>query len=376
MSLTVLMAGGRGNGAGGARVTSSGPAGTADELDPGHRPAPLPRGVTSRRSFLAGACTAVLGLAVSGCVGPEVSNATPAQDRSSRPTPLALPGGTLIRGANITVKDSNYPRPWHNLWLEWDWERWIKWQVDLAKSVGANCIRMIGSVSVVAEGALPFDQYGARWSQLLEYLSAQGMLAYPCPGQLDQWGSGTPSQAEQLYRQLGEVFSGHSNVLAVDVSNEALNEVAGGRSAAELEGVLMPLDHALRQTMDKPLAHSMTVSRAEDWAWPWISRFSEMSDVLDVHVYYRAAPSDAAALLHNTGGTRPVLVGEFGIGTDRPEADRVAYFQSIKKLLTSDRRFVGALAWDIASSRFGLFDSDGVARHDIADVFTTFPLRR
>ena len=357
--------------------TSSGPRAAAHLPDPVDDTAPRSVGTFSRRRFLGGACTAALGLALPACDGPP-SAAAP---RAAATPPgghvsLALPGHLLIRGANITVKDSYYPRPWHTLWLDWDWDGWIKRQVDLARTLGVNCIRVIGSVSVVADGALSVERYGAHWDQLLEYLAGLGMLAYPCPGQLDDWGSGTPSQVARIYGQLGEVFSRHANVVAIDVSNEALNEVAGGRAPAEVQAVLSPLDRALRQTVARPLAHSVTMGRPRDWAQPWLQRFLQMSDVLDVHVYYAAAPADAQGLLRNAWADLPVIIGEFGIGTERPQAARIAYFEAIRTLVTSDRRFVGALAWDIASPRFGLFDPGGVARSDVTAVFTTFPRSR
>ncbi len=51
-------------------------------------------------------------------------------------------------------------------------------------------------------------------------------------------------------------------------------------------------------------------------------------------------------------------------------------YEAIKQLLTTDARFAGAFAWDIASDNFGLFDTRGNPRSDLTTVFKTFPTER
>jgi hypothetical protein len=286
-----------------------------------------------------------------------------------------LPEGVLIRGANITVKSSYYPRPWHNLWLEWDWDNWIKWQVDLARTLGANCIRVVGSVSTVAEEAVPLAEQQAHWAQLLDYLATVGMYAYPCPSDLRHWGAATLPQAVAQYRALGGLLDGYANVIGVDVSNEAAFALEDGRNAADLQATLSALTAALQARTSKPLTHSVSLGNAQEWFQPWVGQFTA-TDFVDVHLYYTPAPTDAHSLFGQSWGDRPLIIGEFGIGIDEPSSRRTARYLAVKDLMATDPRFVGALAWDIASDNFGLFGTDGRPRTDITSALETFPVRR
>lgn len=332
----------------------------------------------SRRSFLAAACEAGLAVAATAC-----SSGTAGTDdagRGSRPPaarhPLSLPGDVLIRGANLTPREAYYPRPWHNLWLEWEWDGWIKSQVDLTRTLGVNCIRTIGSVSVVAENAISLAQYRARWRQLLEYLDEASMFAYPCPSGLLDWGGGTPTEAIAVYRMLGGLFEQHRNVIGVDVSNEAQFAASHWGGADALVSVLRTLTGTLRDTTGKPLAHSVSVENTREWTQPWLARLAAISDFLDLHLYYTPAAGDVVPLLAQPWGDLPAIVGEFGIGIESSPDDRAARYLAVRDLVSSHPSFAGALAWDIASGRFGLFDPEGHPRPDISTALTAFPLHR
>jgi hypothetical protein len=328
----------------------------------------------SRRQFLSVAGVAGLSMTASGCLGTASSTPTTGQTQERAPRRvLHLPSDALIRGANVAVKFQHYPRPWHNLWLEWVWDHWIRWQVDLARSLGVNCIRIIGSLSAVAEGDLSTEQYRGRWQQLLDYLGANDVFAYPCLSDLRDWGSGTLSGATDLYRSLGALFDGHATVIGMDVTNEAKDGLRPNTSGRQLEALLDRLTEALRQKTTKPLTHSRSLHGAEDWTQPWVGRFAGISDFTDVHVYYTPARTDAHPMLREPWADRPIIVGEFGIELDEPPSARTARYAAIKELMATDARFTGAFAWDIASDNFGLFDTRGNPRSDVATIFTTFP---
>jgi hypothetical protein len=149
--------------------------------------------------------------------------------------------GAKIRGGNITTKPAY--QQWDHFWADWDWDNWIKPQIDRATKLGLNTIRLIGgplaifadSISLgfpwAANSAFPVDypvlvngkvyqatqagtsgstapsgvgsaisdgtvtwrylrennyqpitqaQYDARWVQLVEYCGQIGMNVYPC----------------------------------------------------------------------------------------------------------------------------------------------------------------------------------------------------
>ena len=344
-----------------------------------HGPAPpTVRGPISRRALLTAGGAAGLGIALSGCIGQPgaPSGTSPDHPRTEAPRPLRLTDGALLRGANIAVKSSYYPRPWHNLWLRWDWDDWIKWQVDLAATLGVNCIRLIGAVTPVAEGAMTTARYHAQWAQLLDYLTAKGMSAYPCPGDLRHWGATTLPQAVKHYRMLGALFDRYPNVVGIDVSNEAQFGTEDGHGATDVRSVMVALTKALRSSTSTALAHSVSVGSALDLAQPSLGQFAGLSDFLDLHLYYTPSATDLRPLSRQPTGDRPVVIGEFGIGIEEPSSDRTARYLAVRDLIRTDRRLVGALAWDIAEDNFGLFDTSGRPRDDITAALTTFPLHR
>jgi hypothetical protein len=261
------------------------------------------------------------------------------------------------------------------LWLEWDWNHWIKWQIDLARSIGINGIRVIGSVSTVAEGGISLEQQQAQWKQLLSYLAAVGMYAYPCPSDLRHWAGTTPAQAVDQYQALGGVLDGYADVIGVDISNEAQFAPEAGWSAAEVQDTLHALTEALKTTTSKPVTHSVSVRSAQEWVQPWVGGFTH-NDFMDVHLYYTPGPTDARQLFDQPWGDRPLVIGEFGAGIDQSSPDRTARYRAVRELMASDSRFAGALAWDIASDNFGLFDPSGRPREDITSALESFPVSR
>jgi len=54
--------------------------------------------------------------------------------------------GAKIRGGNIVTKSGFN---WNHLWSEWDWENWIKPQIDRATALGFNTVRMISLPRVI-----------------------------------------------------------------------------------------------------------------------------------------------------------------------------------------------------------------------------------
>lgn len=316
----------------------------------------------SRRAFM-----------VTGCATLAAGLSASSERGADRRPSLPLRRGSLVRGANVTVKNSHYPRPWHNLWLEWDWAHWIRWQIDLARTLGVDCIRVIGSVSVITEGALTVDRYQSQWDQLLEYLAAQGMWAYPCVSDLRHWGTATLRQALPAYRAFGEGLRGHDNVLGIDVSNEAQYAAEGLDDRRRLLSRLAMLTATLRDTTWQPLSHSVTLGNAQDWSQGWARDVAELSDFLDLHVYYTPARGDGRPILEAPWSDLPMIVGEFGARIDESRGARIGRYLGVRDLVSSDPRFVGALAWDIASERFGLFDLSGRPRLDITGVLETFP---
>jgi hypothetical protein len=68
-----------------------------------------------------------------------------------------------ILGGNIVAKPGF---GWIQMWSEWDWDNWIKPQVDRAVALGFNCVRVIGEA--VTGLGLPGSQFAA-WAPNTAY---------------------------------------------------------------------------------------------------------------------------------------------------------------------------------------------------------------
>ncbi len=84
--------------------------------------------------------------------------------------------GSKIRGGNITTKTYHQ---WDHFWSEWDWDNWVKPQVDRAVKLGFNTIRVIGGPRVIFQ---PSINLGYTWGPSaafeVDYLIRNGGRVY------------------------------------------------------------------------------------------------------------------------------------------------------------------------------------------------------
>src|SRR2546429_3540278 len=74
----------------------------------------------------------------------------PLKDRRGVSTAVNFPG--KVKGVSLTSKPG---RPLESAyWSEWDWNGWIRPQIDCAIALGANTARLVGDVAMVTSGAL------------------------------------------------------------------------------------------------------------------------------------------------------------------------------------------------------------------------------
>ena len=81
-----------------------------------------------------------------------------------------------VKGLNLTAKPG---APMERAyWLEWDWDGWIRPQLDCAVALGCNTIRILGDVAMVLNGQMSQATYNARWTQLANYCQANGLAVH------------------------------------------------------------------------------------------------------------------------------------------------------------------------------------------------------
>lgn len=278
------------------------------------------------------------------------------------------PDGSAIRGANLTVEAG----PWEWLWDEWDWDGWIKPQIDLAVDAGANCVRIIGDVVGVWRGTFTLATYRARWRQFIDYAASVGLNTYACGGDHHEPVAEAMTQEEirDVLVGLAEEIDGDSNVIGFDVIQEwALWDPAGRAAAAA----------AVRAVCDRPLSFSLPIiDRANLLFYDYRAGIVDVADFLDLHIYYDAAPGDLNTV--RTGLAMPFLIGEFGAPATDPAAQLARYDAIVA--LSADAAgqgapIAGALVWSIVdggvAGDFGMYSDAGVERTDLTSRFQQLP---
>lgn len=144
---------------------------------------------------------------------------------------------TKLKGGNIAPKPGGYG--WQGLFAEWDWNNWIKPQVDRAVALGLNSIRLIGGprcIFVDPVAGLPkISQatYDAHWSQLADYCLRKGLYLYPMLVSfwdlIDVYGVGANFQDAAMTASIKTTaanLSNYSNVIAFDIFQEGAASTA------------------------------------------------------------------------------------------------------------------------------------------------------
>lgn len=202
---------------------------------------------------------------------------------------------------------------WPRMWSEWDWNGWIKPQIDLmiGNGVGTNAIRCQGAAYAVQNGTINMSQYLGRWSQLIEYCAQYGVYVYPCGCTLDS-DTNIDLPAEQMGAVFAEIFRHHqqyANVVGIDVIQETENwgaptwtttiaKLGALAQAIKAHGVTLPLTFSSSEFVDS--------------GFPWVLEAMPYLDYIDLHCYYHDVPVEALNALLQVAPDKDIVVGEVG----------------------------------------------------------------
>ncbi|TQR85364.1 hypothetical protein D8S82_17185 [Mycobacterium hodleri] len=310
------------------------------------------------------------------------------QNRWQESTYPAIPAELKIRGVNHVLKfedlgpqDSN--GVWAAMWRVWDWDGWIRPQLDDIATVG-NTVRFWGSTLALALSNVSLNQYLAQWKQALDHIQTLGLYVYPCGGDLGSWGGYTVDESVKCYSELASLLATYDNVIGMDIVNEAaLLPWHQTKPSDRLYRQPQPYEQFVQQLGEAVRAHAIpiTYSRSLRSAEQWMveNPLDSAGDFLDFHIYYKPTPADSLGVYETSWGKgKNMVIGEFGMNTTESAEARSDYYEAIRKLTSNDPNCRGAFAWAAYDPlptpdwEYGLFDRQRTLRNDIADPFSAF----
>jgi hypothetical protein len=298
-----------------------------------------------------------------------------------------------IKGGNITVKPNG--GSWGGLWSEWDWDNWIKPQVDRAVVLGLNTVRIIGAPQVVFNASTSPSQisqatYDSRWKQLAQYCLDQGLRLYPAL--TEKWAfmgyTGAPNNFQDATVTAGitttaAVLAQYENVIGFDIFQEGTG-VADGLVLADV----LALYAAIRAVAPGiPLTTSNSSGGFGTAAGFWADTSSLSyqawtatggADFVDIHVYLEGVnAADLDGFVERT--SMPILIGEYGADQSLSSSSQVARYTSAR-VLHNRAGVLGSLVWALAdqgtstTNQAGVWDNTGFTQGTWPTDPSTAPL--
>lgn len=300
-----------------------------------------------------------------------------------------------IKGGNIVPK----PDPTNGgasqgvgaMWAEWDWNNWIKPQIDRAIALRLNAIRIIGSpqsVLTYASTSLPqISQaaYNARWRQIAEYCLRNGLYLYPTLtekwafmwtsfhglGGTAPWNFQEPV-ATAVITSSAAALAKYPNIVGFDLFQEGSGSHGDGLVLADVLALYSAI-RAVAPGIPLTTSDSSGSYGSADAFWTnttslpyqaWTSQGG--ADFVDLHIYTEGVnATQLDGYIKRVG--RPIIIGEYGGGQNLSSASRAARYQSAR-VLHNRPGVLGSLLWALAdqgtapSSQFGVWDNTGFSQ--------------
>lgn len=295
-------------------------------------------------------------------------------------------------GTNGTAS-SNYAR----FWTEFKWTAWIKPQIDLAISVGANAVKIavcgIGSLEAASGDHWPTNPtLFNEITQVLNYCIANKLAVYLVTGGAPDY-FGNPDLSTRIanltvIHQFLETFP-NCPVVGCDLINEVnFGAPSSWSNMANLTADINSLVVAARAGSTIPLTASVYLNGPGDWTGNLMQAVAAAGvDFHDGHTYYSSnqpsfagiipAISDVNNLVTQSWFKGSFMQGEQGVGQDMTptnQATMIAGWGALSQhplcwggnyFLSADYAYTGDGWGGFPGTEFGLLD------HNLANLRTT-----
>jgi hypothetical protein len=320
---------------------------------------------------------------------------------------LNFPAGRKLWCVNLAAKKAYgignaYPGAWTEIFTSWDWDGWIKPQIDYGAANGANCVRLIGSPGGVFAGTFTQAYYNACWDQLFAYCATLGMFVHLTPG----WWASITANPPSIYNAgdgasmtnadvgaaintlLTHLTPYNYMITGVDLVQEA-NDWYGLLGLSPAAARCQAIYNIVKPTTSLPLGFSSHLPWTGTTARDWIAAIATCVDFLDFHVYRHAGytndyptPVIAASELsywRTTYPTLDIMFGEFGSSEDLGADVQAWHYHCILETANvGDQRVRGAGFWagldgnDATNDMWGMYSNAGVPRLTKRNAFRRY----
>jgi len=287
---------------------------------------------------------------------------------------IRTPTTAKILGFNIAPKLSyGTARPFENLFIEWDWDGWIKKQIDYCagNNIGLNACRLIGGQMGVVDGMYTQSYYDSRMTQLVEYCRSLGIYYYATGFGKSAYNAIAPATsmsvvAATLSTTL-RVLQAYPNVIGCDVIQEANGAYnPSDASLIELLGLLRGSGVTLPLTCSTAEINVSSAATA-----PWLYAMAGNFDFIDIHNYTYPVTMQAFDVVLAAFPDKDILMGEFGRAQNIAEASRLVDLRQMLDLANSGNpRLRGAVFWaatdqdTVSSNQWGLYPTTFTVRSE------------
>ena len=317
-----------------------------------------------------------------------------------------------LHGANIVptagqVAESGYA--WRNFYRDWinnttgkNWVSWIKPQIDAAKSIGCNTIRLIGDCAGVMDGTFTQSAYLGVIRQAVQYCQSQNLYFYGSAGGPPHYRNvsntalttGDYAAIAAICAAYCQIIAWYPNTIGCDVIQEPASGIDYGMTFGASTSYQFPISvsamqafcaqcNAAIRAVAPNLALTYSFNRSNNssamWSDSLITSLLAYCDYVDMHCYYLVtSASDMDALRTLIGTTKQVLIGEHGAALNLGASTRAAWYNG-QKLIVNRADVAGSLQWAITdqdtvtTDMWGLFDASFSPRSTEITAYQTFP---
>ena len=279
-------------------------------------------------------------------------------------------GNVTLKGVNVVRA---YNSKWADLWNTWNWEGWVRKQIDVSIAAGANCIK------ITASGIQPEDGFNypadavlqARIKQLCDYVQSKGAVVYwnlvAHPYYL--FGSGGTSYSTNIASVLkvAKWVDQQANVVAIDICNEVNQSQPttwSGPNYTQFAADMGTYFADVRTVTSLPLTYSVLCQTASEYTGGWISNGAGFVDFHDLHPYYISgipSQSDLATLRAASYYKGRFLMGECGSSIAQTSSVQTTWTTALGGYGTATDSFGAVLFcaadYDVTTPyQFGMYD--------------------